>query len=156
MADMYGRELFEHLIRVINKSSRLSQTHRDFGVDFPLSPAEMHAIDVVGSQPGIHVSEVAEKKGVTSGAISQIIRKLEQKGLVLRYKDPGNHKSVQLKLTAKGGIAFQQFQTFKSELLTDFWKTFNEPLNPEQEALLLRFGKALEMYVDSLLQEKKL
>jgi DNA-binding MarR family transcriptional regulator len=155
MASDYGRVLFENLIRVVNKFGRLNQIPRDFGVGVPLSPAEVHAIDAIGSNPGIHVTEAAQAKGVTPGAISQIISKLEEKSLILRYKDPNNQKSVRLKLTTKGEIAFHQFQAFKLEILAGFWEVFDEKLNAEQVALLLRFGKALEAYVDSLLTVKR-
>ena len=66
-----------------------------------------HLLDVIGDHPGKNVSELATTIGVTKGAISQVLAKLEKKGVVRRYKKSTNEKEVFVELT-KAGHAFHQ------------------------------------------------
>ncbi|AKB22917.1 MarR family winged helix-turn-helix transcriptional regulator [Methanosarcina sp. WH1] len=44
---------------------------------------------------------------MTRGAISQIVEKLEEKGLVKRVRTPDNKKNIMLELTGFGKEAFK-------------------------------------------------
>jgi DNA-binding MarR family transcriptional regulator len=71
-------------------------------VDFPLHHAEVHLLEAIKTREGANVGELARHLGMTSGAVSQLTRKLLDKGLVESYKKPGNRKEVFFRLTALG------------------------------------------------------
>jgi DNA-binding MarR family transcriptional regulator len=71
-------------------------------VDFPLHHAEVHLLEAIQAQEGANVGELARHLGMTSGAISQVTRKLLDKGLIEAYKKPGNRKEVFSHLTSLG------------------------------------------------------
>jgi DNA-binding MarR family transcriptional regulator len=146
----YRREIFESMNRIVNKFFVLNQVPRDFGVGMPLTPAEIHLIDGIGHQPGLNVSELAEKKAVSPGAISQVMKNLEKKGLARRYKDPENRRIVRLQLTEKGEIAFHQFQVFFLQMIDHFWES-QPDISEAELAFLFRFGRHAEGFINGLL-----
>ena len=55
---------------------------------------------------GIHITGLAELLGVTKGAVSQIVKKLEDKGMITKEADPDNLSRLVLGLTPKGETAY--------------------------------------------------
>ncbi|MBP2651419.1 MAG: transcriptional regulator, MarR family [Firmicutes bacterium] len=99
--------IVEIMMRIINKASSAMAEPHNFGTDEVLYASELHMLDVIGKNPGINVTEIAEKLGITKGAVPKIIRKLVDKDLIFRYQTKDNKKIVKFKLTDKGRIAFQ-------------------------------------------------
>ena len=76
--------LLDQVERVIHKYNQRENQKHNYGVDVPLTQTEIHLIAVIGEQPRIGVKALAEIKGVTAGAASQMIKKMVQKGLVCK------------------------------------------------------------------------
>lgn len=74
----------------------------DYGTGETYTSLEVHTVTRVEDNPGITVTEIAEQTNRTKGAVSQIITKLENKGLIRREKDPENPRRVSLFVTPKG------------------------------------------------------
>jgi DNA-binding MarR family transcriptional regulator len=94
--------LIEKVYRMINLVIREMETPWFYGVDFPLHHAEVHLLETIKANEGANVSELARHLGMTSGAISQVTKKLLDKGLIEAYRKPGNRKEVFSRLTALG------------------------------------------------------
>ncbi len=88
---------------------------KDYGAGFELYPSEIHMVVLISDHPGINITMIAAKLGITKGAVSQMIKKLEDKGLVQRYKSPDNRKEVMVRLTDSGRIANQNHGKDKKE-----------------------------------------
>ncbi len=86
-----------------------------YGTDALLYEAEIHMIMFIKDFPGLHVSALAEKIGVTKGAVSQTVMKLVRKGMVEKVKDPQNHSRILLQLTSKGEIAYFEHKKYHQE-----------------------------------------
>ncbi|MDR1533110.1 MAG: MarR family transcriptional regulator [Clostridiales bacterium] len=95
--------LIEKLYRTMNLVIKEMETPWLYGVDFPLHHAEVHLLETIKTQEGANVGELARHLGMTSGAVSQVTKKLLDKGLIEAYKKPGNRKEVFSRLTALGG-----------------------------------------------------
>ena len=102
-----SESVIEIMTRIINKASSLMTKPRHFGIDDVLYASEIHMLDVIGRTPGINVTEIADKLGITKGAVPKIICKLIHKDLIYRYQTKDNKKIVLFKLTDKGRTAFQ-------------------------------------------------
>ncbi len=74
----------------------------DYGAGEVYTALEVHTVSRIEDNPGITVTEIAERTARTKGAVSQIITKLENKGLVRREKDPDNPRRVCLYVTPQG------------------------------------------------------
>ena len=51
------------MTRIINKASSVMTEPRHFGTDDVLYASEIHMLDVIGRNPGINVTEIADKAG---------------------------------------------------------------------------------------------
>jgi DNA-binding MarR family transcriptional regulator len=134
------RELTEQFIRILNKAAERQKIPRDYGTGELIHQSEIHTIEAIGNNPGIHMSELAKILGVTRGAVQQMSEKLISKGFILRYQEPHDNKKVFLKLTKKGQIAYAghekshekmnadiltQMQDFTIEDIAKFKAVFN-------------------------------
>ena len=147
------QELREAFIRIVAKYRILEKRPQDYGIGEVLHPSEIHAIEMIGKNPGINVTGLARSLGVTKGAASQLIKKIENKGLVSKYKDPKDDKTVLLGLTKLGKKAFDGHEIFHakhdavmmqlvSELPHDK-VTFLREISLKMEAALDRYIKEL-------------
>lgn len=75
---------------------------RDFGNGKAYSPAEVHMITRIAENPGITVTELARRGNRTKGAISQVVKRLEEKGLVEKRKNTENCSRTLLFATEEG------------------------------------------------------
>ncbi|MCG8567662.1 MAG: MarR family transcriptional regulator [Desulfobacterales bacterium] len=109
----HGFSRFDQLFhKIINKMKRIEQKPRHFGTEVLLYPSEIHTIDAIGCNAGINMTELAALQGVTKGAVSQIVRKLVDKDMVVRMKDERSDREVLLMLTGTGKVAFEAHKDF--------------------------------------------
>ncbi len=107
-------ELFLQSVRTFNAMEKLPHKAGDKHV---LYHSERHLMDRIGELPGVNVTEFARSVGVTKGAVSQLVKKLEGKGLVKRYKGSTNDKEVFLELTKAGKDLYLQHKKKNDETL---------------------------------------
>jgi DNA-binding MarR family transcriptional regulator len=136
-------ELRELFLSIVNKLNALEKTPRHYGTDELLYNSEVLMIESLGYRPNLNVTEFAERHGITKGAVSQLAKKLEKKGLVTRHKNPDNQKEVLLKLTTKGEIAFHQHTLLHLRFAKEFFDCFDS-LKPEEIELILKFLTMLD------------
>jgi len=79
--------------------------------------AEVHILELIGKTPGVTASDIVDKMGVTKGAISQIIAKLQKKGLLRKSFKENNQKIQELSLTEKGKEVLQFHSEYEKKLL---------------------------------------
>lgn len=79
--------------------------------------SERHMLDLVGDHPDINITEFARAAGITKGAVSQVVKKLETKGFVRRYKRNSNDKEVLIELTKTGREAYEQHRRKNEETI---------------------------------------
>lgn len=89
-------------LRIVNKYNAMEKLPVAHGKTGELYHSERHMLDAVAANTDLNITEHAAALGVTKGAISQIAKKLEEKGFVRRYKRGGNDKEVYLELTGQG------------------------------------------------------
>jgi DNA-binding MarR family transcriptional regulator len=103
----------------------------------------------IGDNPGIHMAELSRIAGVTRGAVSQMVSKLEKKGLVTKAGDPENGLKTVPVLTNKGKVAYfahaQRHEEVNKELFD-----FVGRLTEAEFALIEEFLNQLEKMADSL------
>ncbi len=95
------------LLSLVNQFYKLERQCRNFGTDVEIHLAEIQMIMTIHNAQGIHVNGLAEKLGITKGSVSEMLRKLERKGLVRKEKDPLKMTRLNIYLTDKGLLAHQ-------------------------------------------------
>lgn len=94
----------------------LDKKTRYYGTDVPIFYSEIHVIMVIAENPGIHAGGLADILGVTKGAVSEILKKLERKALVIKEIDNLNLSRYSLNLTEKGKKAHSSHMYYHSVL----------------------------------------
>jgi DNA-binding MarR family transcriptional regulator len=136
-------------LRVVTRISEVDSKTRYYGTDQPLHEAEIHMIKSIRENQGIHVTGLADMLGVTKGAVSQIIQKLERKGMVVKNTDPNNLSRLMLLLTPKGEIAYLHHE----ELHREFDELFNSALvsaSEENKEFLRNFLNSLDEKINAI------
>lgn len=59
-------------------------------------------LTVISQNPGITQKEIGEILGIQPASVSELLMKLERKGLVLREKDENDRRSINVQLTKDG------------------------------------------------------
>jgi DNA-binding MarR family transcriptional regulator len=60
-------------------------------------------LDVIDQRPGLTAGELAEAVGLSRGAVTTALDRLEKRGLVTRSRDPDDRRRVTLQPTAEAG-----------------------------------------------------
>lgn len=134
-------------LRIVSKISEIDKKTRYYGTDQPLYEAEIHMIKSIEENKGIHVTGLADMLGVTKGAVSQIIMKLEHKGMIIKNTDPRNLSRLVLSLTSKGETAYMNHE----KLHQKYDQLFNavlENATKENRAFLTDFLNSLDRQID--------
>lgn len=140
------------LLTVIYKFIENDKQIRYYGTDTPLFNSEIHMIRAIKEEEGIHITGLAKKLGVTKGAVSQIVNKLNRKGFITKETDIHNQSRLVIKLTCKGEIAnanhvklHDKFDALINDILKD--------ASNEEVLFLKNFLSRVEEQIDNF--EKK-
>jgi DNA-binding MarR family transcriptional regulator len=147
------KEMLESIFRLSKKFFEAMKQPKKFGIDRLLYPSEIHTLEMIGKHPGITVTELADRQGISKSALPKIIHKLLQKDLVYRYQETGNKKNIFLELTDKGRIAVQHHFKFHEIFDSGIMKKINS-LTLEEYLFLSDILQELEQYIDHMEQQE--
>jgi len=135
------QELIDLFLKILHLYSVITRKPKDYGTGDLLYFTETHTITMVGKNNEINMTQLAEMMGVTKGAISQTIRKLVNKNLIIK-SNAINKKEINLKLSEKGLIVYKGQESFQKELFT-FAGSLYESATPEERELVRRLFLAI-------------
>lgn len=138
----------------MNKIKEAEKIPLDYGSGEKLYSSEIHTLVYIGLQPDINVTNLANVMGITKGAISQVIKKLEKKSLVERYNNPTNRKEILLRLTKKGEIDYHGHEAYHAKHDAEFFELL-EKLTPEQMQFIDYLLEKIEDALDRQLKQLK-
>ncbi|OPJ62110.1 MarR family winged helix-turn-helix transcriptional regulator [Clostridium oryzae] len=107
--------LMNQIDRIIHKYTQMEKKKRHYGANICLTFAEIHTIDSIGSNDGINITQLALLRGITKGAVSQMIYKLMDKGFVIKQVSPKSDAEIILKLTELGKKVYDAHLNFHKE-----------------------------------------
>lgn len=130
------------LYHTLNTINRKQRTPRVLEGVASLNRADMQFIDAVASNPGQKAASLASILGVSRGAVTQLINRLEKMGVVERLPVCGNRKEKRIQLTQLGkeikGEKDEEHQAANAQMCK-----FLSGLEPAQlEAILLFLNQA--------------
>ena len=142
-----SEEIIELFIRLVNKYNSLMKIPLDFGAGSHLYHSEMHMIDQIGDHPEMNITELAGLIGVTKGAISQTVKKLEKKGVVTRYKGAENEKEVFLKFTSIGKDIYKKHKEVDKEAIIPLYEELRK-YSDDKVYFLVEMCKWMDTFLD--------
>jgi DNA-binding MarR family transcriptional regulator len=88
---------------------------KEFDTGVLLYRSETHLLQAIGRDPSTNVTRLAERLGVTKGAVSQTLAKLVRKKLVRKRTAPASGREIVLELTALGWKGYNAHERFHAE-----------------------------------------
>ena len=147
------REVFEELIDEVRRSQNATDRFDQAVADaLGLNRTDMRCLDTIEREGPVPAGRLADATGLTSGAITAALDRLERAGLAQRTHDPGDRRRVLVELTAAAGERmghfyrphaaeaerlFQRYTREQLELLLEFvrgGREFNERHAAEVES----------------------
>jgi DNA-binding MarR family transcriptional regulator len=147
MTDARIHAIHKRFETVVKLNQQLERTPRRWGTEELLSSAEIHLIEIIGdgSTP-YSVTELAHLLGVTKGAVSQTLKRLERKGLTQKDPDPDNASRSRVELTPKGCSAHTAHRRWH-EAMDGGFKTYFNHLESDKLDFLLEFLDRVEDFL---------
>lgn len=134
------------IVRLLNCYSNLQRSKYEYCPGVALYPSEIHAIECIALTGTINLTELSKQLGLTRGAVSKGIVKLEKMGLVRRFKYVSNQKEVYLHLTELGVQAYEGHKRYH-ETMDRVIKAYGEQIPEETGEEILRF---LQLYLEQM------
>lgn len=129
--------------RVFHKYSQFEKIPQKYCDGIMLTQAEIHAIVAICDQEGIGVTQLARIRGITKGAVSQMVYRLVDKGLVEKRVSPDSDAAVSLFLTDKGKQAQKEHQKRHEESMRAMSSIPDETLS-----MIIKFFEGFEKELD--------
>ncbi len=139
--------LVEQFMRISNKINDMHGDAMKLSDGTALALGEIHLIECIGKHPESNVTELAEILGNTKGAVSQMAKKLEKKGLICKEKRGKNQKEIFLTLTEHGRDAFLSHEKLHEGLYEDIAKAMDS-LKEEKFRELREIFDIIELHID--------
>ncbi len=142
-------KIVDQIFRVINKTIFKEKKNivRYEGVS--LYPSEVHLMLVIKNDINTNATNISKQIGLTKGAVSQTLTRLEKKGIIVKTKDPYSKNELKLSLTEFGIKIYEVCQSSQ----TSFIETqvgYLEKLNANEKEVVLNFLIHMEQAIDDL------
>ena len=149
-----SKEIMDLFLRIVNKYNSLEKTPVRRSSEHGLYHSERHMLDRVGDYPAMNITDFARVSGVTKGAISQVVKKLETKGFIRRYKRAANDKEIFIELTEAGRAVYEERSKRHRETIAPLFEELKQH-SEEKIAFLVSMFHWLDAFMDRAGAEMK-
>ena len=104
-----------------------------------LSLSEIYALNILAKRAPISQQELGAALLLEKSSVTRLVQQLEQRGWLLRERDPGDNRLRLLRLTEEGARVTEHIQQHMHERHADLF----ERLSPDEQAALLQGLAAL-------------
>ena len=113
----HKREVFEELIGEVRRSQSATERFDQAVAEaLGLNRTDMRALDVLQQSGPMSAGKLAEHTGLTTGAMTTALDRLERAGYARRRQDPSDRRRVLVEETEKAGQDAQRFYGEHAEL----------------------------------------
>jgi DNA-binding MarR family transcriptional regulator len=137
------KEMVEELISEFRESGNQDDAFDNLAArQLGVNETDLHCLNIIQNAGGVTAGELAAQAGLTTGAVTGVIDRLERVGFARRVLDPADRRRVKLEVTPKfyaraekiwGPVAAEwssalsrRFSAEELNLITDFLRTTNE------------------------------
>lgn len=138
------------IFRFVTIQNNYYNLPKNYGEEASLTSVEINTLKSIADNPGITVTELAAADDKTKGAVSQIVKKLEQRGYVFRKRCPIDGKRALLHVNEEGR---RLSLLHKKHTLNDIKNTMDHLLEKCEVAEVDAFFKVIEIYISILESE---
>src|SRR5882757_2310937 len=93
-------ELIDELIREFRVSGNQDDAFDNLAAQrLGVNETDLHCLNIIENAGGVTAGELAVESGLTSGAVTGVIDRLEKKGFARRVPDPADRRRVKVEVT---------------------------------------------------------
>ena len=93
-------EQVAELIREFRDSGNLDDAFDNLAAQrLGVSETDLHCLNIIENAGGVTAGELAAQSGLTTGAVTGVIDRLEKKGFARRVADPADRRRVKVEVT---------------------------------------------------------
>jgi DNA-binding MarR family transcriptional regulator len=130
------RQVFDELIDEVRRSQSATDRFDQAVADaIGLNRTDMRCLDVIDREGPIPAGRLADATGLTTGAITTVLDRLERAGHARRVRDAGDRRRVLVELTPEARRHANSFYAEHVALAESLYQRYNE----QQLELLLGF-----------------
>jgi DNA-binding MarR family transcriptional regulator len=132
------RQIFEELVYEVRRSQAATDRYDQAVADaIGLNRTDMRCLDVIQREGPVPAGRLADETGLTTGAITTVLDRLERAGFARRTRDPADRRRVLVELApeAQGGAG-----DYYGEHMSHGERLFRR-YSEEQLGLLLEFTR---------------
>ena len=139
------RELFDRLILELRAAVAASARYDQAVADtLGFNRTDTRCIDLLSREGPLTPGELAARTGLTTGAITTVIDRLERASHVRRLPDPGDRRRVYVELTAEARNTAARFYSDHAQRAEQLYPRYTE----DQVELLLDFLHGMREFND--------
>ena len=142
---MERKDIYITAYRLINKYNAKTKQPKTFGTAETVCGSEAQVLDVVAHEQPVTPSQIAALLGITKGAVSQTLAKLEKKALIVR--SPSSNGMVTIRLSQAGEEILINYYAYRDCRLRTVIAVA-QALPPESAAAVLQMLEAFEEALD--------
>lgn len=124
--------------RLVNRLIFLEKRYVFRSGDLKLYPSELHVLLAIRQEPEMNATELARRLGITKGAVSQVMKRLEGKGVLGKRHDPYQKNELTAFFTPLGQAAIETFVAQRAEARRRF-REHLDSLSDEESRIIRRF-----------------
>ena len=143
------KTLSTHIMRIVNKLIFIEKKSIFEFQNIKLYPSEIHLMQVIDADQDLNFTQIAERLGVTKGAVSQTLTRLERKGILLKAKDPYLKNKLTANFTKLGQAAMKSRQ-YQTQALQNEYEYYLSTLSEKDKEVIHRFLNGIESFIDRL------
>ena len=142
-AQRQKKDLIDELVSEFRISGNLDNAFDNLAAErLGLNRTDLHCLNIIENSGGLTAGELADEAGLTTGAVTGVIDRLERAGYARRVSDPADRRRVKLEVTPKfysrankiwGPMAAdwesrlsRRFTAEELELVTEFVRATNQ------------------------------
>lgn len=141
--------LYNKFTKIHNQFSAIKRSYKLHDTD--IYPSELQVLSLINSMNNITISTLAQQFYMTKSAASQAIKKLSNKGLIIKTRPLDNERNVNLEITQKGKSVIVNFFNDTNNPLNAFINHYKDLPNSELE-IIKKFLNDLEYMFDKKLK----
>jgi DNA-binding MarR family transcriptional regulator len=139
------RSVFEELIDEVRRSQSATDRFDQAVADaLGLNRTDMRCMDVIEREGAVPAGRLADVTGLTTGAITTALDRLERAGYARRVSDPSDRRRVLVELTAKAQQVGETYYASHAALSERLYQRYTRP----QLELLLEFVREGRQFND--------
>lgn len=132
------RQLFEQLLFEVRASQNATDRYDQAVADtLGLNRTDMRCLDILERERRLTAGQLAAQTGLTTGAVTTVIDRLEQAGHARRVRDTDDRRRIYVELSEETRRNAGRFYAEHAQLAESLYRRYSE----EQIELLLEFVK---------------